>query len=160
MDRADLKVLRDYQAEIGVPVSENRLRSAIALAEYSPCFVFARRIRSIPSAVLGPVLNPPCILHLPFSIAGPLQRVCLRVLAIHRGAARKSPGGLLFLSHPRRFAWGVPSFSCVIPRSLQIRPRQSLARQSPPLPARLSARGSPKHAEAPCKNTKQCEARV
>jgi hypothetical protein len=33
--------------------------SILAAAEYRPCFVTARRIRSIPSAVFGPVLRPP-----------------------------------------------------------------------------------------------------
>jgi hypothetical protein len=41
--------------------------SALAAAEYRPCFVTARRMRSMPSAVLGPVLSPPWF----------LQRVCL-----------------------------------------------------------------------------------
>ena len=35
----------------------------------------------------GPVLAPPCILHLPFGIAGPLQGVQARVRAPHRGQA-------------------------------------------------------------------------
>jgi hypothetical protein len=34
-------------------------RSALARFEYRPCFVFACRMRSIPSAVFGPVLSPP-----------------------------------------------------------------------------------------------------
>jgi hypothetical protein len=33
--------------------------SARAAAEYRPCFVTARRMRSVPSAVFAPVLNPP-----------------------------------------------------------------------------------------------------
>jgi hypothetical protein len=38
-----------------------------------PCVVRAFRMRSNPSAVRGPVLAPPCILHFPQAIAGALQ---------------------------------------------------------------------------------------
>lgn len=85
-------------------------------------------MRSIPSSVFGPVLRPPCILHLPFRIAGAWQGDRLRVLAKQRGERVKSPGGLLFFSHPRRFAWGVPSLFEVIPRYPRI-PQRSLVLQ-------------------------------
>src|SRR5438128_1462100 len=62
----------------------NCCRSAIADAEYSPCFVVARRIRSIPSAVLGPVLRPPCSLQRPFRMAGDPHAPLRRFLAPHR----------------------------------------------------------------------------
>jgi hypothetical protein len=39
--------------------SRKRRCSAFAAALYRPCFVTARRMRSIPSAVFGPVLRPP-----------------------------------------------------------------------------------------------------
>ena len=35
-----------------------------------------------------------------------MQAVPRRVLAPHLGAFEKSPGGLLFFNHPRRFSWG------------------------------------------------------
>jgi len=60
-------------------------RAAIDLAEYRPCFQFAFLDRSRPSGVRGPVLLPPCILHLPFFIAGDLQGVPFLVLAPHLG---------------------------------------------------------------------------
>ena len=60
-------------------------RMAIDLAEYRPCFQFAFLDRSRPSGVRGPVLLPPCILHLPFFIAGALQGVPFLVLAPHLG---------------------------------------------------------------------------
>jgi hypothetical protein len=43
-------------------------RSALTCFVYRPCFNCARRIRSIPSAIFGPVLSPPCSgTHRPFS---------------------------------------------------------------------------------------------
>jgi len=66
-------------------------------------------MRSIPSAVFGPVLSPPWSLQRPFFIAGHWQWVLLLVFAPHRAAFAKSPGGLAFLSIPRRLSWGVPS---------------------------------------------------
>jgi hypothetical protein len=89
-------------------------RSSIAWALLRPCFHRALRDRSSPSGVLGPVLSPPCIRQRPLGIAGPLQGVPRRVLAPHRLAFRKSPGGLPFLSQPSfgttgaallRFVW-------------------------------------------------------
>ena len=56
-----------------------------ASAEYSPCFVLARRIRSKPSAVRGPVLLPPCSLQRPLAIAGDSHGFPLRVFAPQRG---------------------------------------------------------------------------
>jgi hypothetical protein len=50
-----------------------------------PCVVRAARIRARPSAVLGPVLLPPCIRHLPFGIAGDRHGLTLRVRAPQRG---------------------------------------------------------------------------
>ena len=57
----------------------------IISAPYRPWIVRAALMRSSPSAVLGPVLLPPCILHLPFGIAGCRHGVSLRVCAPHRG---------------------------------------------------------------------------
>jgi hypothetical protein len=45
------------------------------------------RMRSRPSAVRGPVLAPPCILHFPQAIAGALQAMPVLVWAPHRGEA-------------------------------------------------------------------------
>jgi hypothetical protein len=72
----------------------------------------------MPSRVFGPVLSPPCSLHLPFGIAGHWQRVPHLFFAPQRGDFEKSPEGLLFLKHPRRFSWGVSSFfiACPPPR--------------------------------------------
>jgi hypothetical protein len=56
-------------------------------AEYNPCFVFARRIRSKPSAVLGPVLLPPCIWHRLFRMAGAWHGLPFRLRAPQRGTA-------------------------------------------------------------------------
>jgi hypothetical protein len=61
-------------------MARNRLRSAIAAAESSPCFVLARRALSIPSFVLGPVLRPPCSLQRPFRMAGEPQALPRRFL--------------------------------------------------------------------------------
>jgi hypothetical protein len=44
-------------------------------------------MRCSPSGVHGPVLAPPCILHLPFGIAGPLQAMLILVRAPQRGVA-------------------------------------------------------------------------
>jgi hypothetical protein len=75
-------------------------RSALASAEYNPCFHRARLDRSSPSRVRGPVLAPPCMRHRPLRIAGALHSAPDRVLAPHRGAWLGSPGGLLFFSQP------------------------------------------------------------
>jgi hypothetical protein len=64
-------------------------------------------MRSIPSAVLGPVLQPPCIRQRPFGIAGDWHGDPRRVFAPHRGALEKSPGGFPFFNQPRRFAGGL-----------------------------------------------------
>src|SRR5712671_1377388 len=50
--------------------SHTRSCSARASAEYCPCFQRARRDRSSPSAVRGPVLGPLCIRHLPLLSPG------------------------------------------------------------------------------------------
>jgi len=73
---------------------------------YAPCFRRPRRLASRPSAVLGPVLLPPCIRHRPLRIAGDWHGVAFRVRAPQRRAFVKSPGGLPFLREPRRRAWG------------------------------------------------------
>ena len=88
---------------------KNRRRysaSSFARAENLPCFQLARRERSNPAAVRGPVLAPPCIRQRPLCIAGALHSSPFRVLAPHRGAVLGSPVGLLFFRCPRRFAWG------------------------------------------------------
>ena len=54
----------------------------------------------------GPVLFPPCILHLPFGIAGALQEVPFLVFAPHLGALFGFPRGLPFLNSMRLVAWG------------------------------------------------------
>ncbi len=61
------------------------LRSSITSALYRPCLVLAAFIRVRPSIVRGPVDMPPCILHLPFGIAGPRHGLPLRVRALQRG---------------------------------------------------------------------------
>jgi hypothetical protein len=75
-------------------------RSIFACMEYAPVFQLALRDRSNPSELRGPVLAPPCILQRPFGMAGLLQDVPSRVLAPHRIARLKSPGGLSFFSQP------------------------------------------------------------
>jgi len=72
-------------------------------AEYCPCFQFDFLDRSRPSGVRGPVLFPPCILHLPFAIAGALQGVPFLVLAPHRGPFIKlffAQGSFIVFLHP------------------------------------------------------------
>jgi len=75
-------------------------RSALAAAERKPWLQRARRERSKPSGVRGPVLAPPCIRQRPLRIAGARHFSPCRVLAPHRGAVFGSPGGLPFFSHP------------------------------------------------------------
>ncbi|MBA7491564.1 hypothetical protein ES702_02112 [subsurface metagenome] len=87
----------------------------MAFFVYLPCLRWTCLIFSIPSGVLGPVLFPPCSLHLPFFIAGAWHGAPFRVLAPHRGAFIKSPGGLSFLSHPLRFSWGLALSFIFIP---------------------------------------------
>ena len=60
-------------------------RSAIISAERPPWIVRAFLIRSIPSAVRGPVDFPPCIRHLPFGIAGDRHGLPILVRAPQRG---------------------------------------------------------------------------
>src|SRR5689334_15630613 len=74
--------------------------------------VRARRMRSIPSAVLGPVLAPPCIRHLPFAIAGPLHAFPLLVRAPQRGACNRP------LPHLYRSQLGPSRASPLIPLPL------------------------------------------
>jgi hypothetical protein len=83
--------------------------------EYRPCFVTARRIRSIPSAVRGPVESPPWFLQrvyrwlLMLHSAAALHGWPVRVFAQHRGPSRPhgprdalsaryaGKGGILFI---------------------------------------------------------------
>jgi hypothetical protein len=60
-------------------------RSSIISALYRPWIVRAFRIRASPSAVLGPVLLPPCIRQRPFGIAGCRHGCPLRIRAPQRG---------------------------------------------------------------------------
>jgi hypothetical protein len=95
--------------------SRTRFCSALASAEYRPCFQRARRDLANPSGVRGPVLAPPCIRHRPLRIAGARHSVPRRVLAPHLGAVFGSPGGFPFFSNP--FRAGVIyslDFVCVI----------------------------------------------
>src|SRR5947207_1036107 len=71
-----------------------------AVAEYEPCFQFARRDRAKPSGVRGPVLAPPCIRQRPLDIPGARHSLPRRVLAPHLEALFGSPGRLPFFSHP------------------------------------------------------------
>jgi hypothetical protein len=89
-----------------------RLLSRVSF-ENSPCFQFALCERAKPSGVFGPVLTPPCIRQRPFRIAGARHSDQLLVFAPHLGDRLGSPGGLPFLSHPRRFAWGSFVFFCI-----------------------------------------------
>ena len=63
----------------------------------------------------GPVLGPPCIRQRPFGMAGSSHGVPFRVLAPHFAAFERSPGGLPFLSQPRRCAWGLSTISAPTP---------------------------------------------
>jgi len=74
-------------------------RSSLTFAEYRPCRQFACRIRSMPSRVRGPVLFPPCILHLPLSIPNSHRRaqpLFLRRISSVHGVS------------PHFFSWVVP----------------------------------------------------
>ena len=63
-------------------------RAAIISADRSPCRHRARRLRSRPSIVRGPVLAPPCSRQRPFGIAAAWQGLPVRLdRAPHRGAA-------------------------------------------------------------------------
>ena len=59
---------------------------------YRPCLVCDARMRSMPSAVRGPVLLPPCILHRPFFMAADRQGEPARVLRRIAGRCPNSPG--------------------------------------------------------------------
>jgi len=102
--------------------------SCLAPIERRPCLVTACRMRSIPAAVLGPVLRPPCSLQRPFGIAGHLQELPRRFIAPHRGALEKSPEELPFLSLPRRLSWGVPAISAGYPHLCHLAPKGVLFR--------------------------------
>jgi hypothetical protein len=69
----------------------------------------------MPSEVFGPVLRPPWSLHRPLAIAGHWHGVPQRFFAPQRLTVVKSPGGLSFLSHPRRRSGGVSTVFCTIP---------------------------------------------
>ena len=92
--------------------SRKNRRRAIASLVNLPCRRFARRERSFPSGVRGPVLFPPCRRQRPFFIAGAWQGVPRRVLAPQRGAFEGSPTGLPFLRNRNscgsggRVVWG------------------------------------------------------
>ena len=61
-----------------------------------PCFVFAAMTRAFPSAVLGPVLLPPCSWHrVLFLRAGLRQADPRRVLAPHLVPGQWSPNRVL-----------------------------------------------------------------
>ncbi len=79
------------RARMNRQVARNRRAAGV----YSPCFVRAFATRARPSAVLGPVLLPPCMRQRPFCMAGPLHGQPCRVFAPQRGAAfnRASCGG-------------------------------------------------------------------
>jgi len=80
------------------------LNSALASAEYCPCFQLPLFERACPFWVRGPVLAPPCMRHLfLLRMAGERHLVPFLVFAPQRGAILGSPGGLPFLSHPRAF---------------------------------------------------------
>src|SRR5689334_5929862 len=87
----------------------NSRRAVIASTECVPCFQFARRHRSLPAAVTGPVDAPPCIrqrVYLPvtgFLIAGARQALPPRVFAPQRSDLDGSPDGLPFRRVPTRF---------------------------------------------------------
>ena len=66
---------------ISLRIAAASLRWAMASADFRPCFQFARRLRSRPSGVRGPVLGPPCIRQRPFAMAAARQGLPLRVQA-------------------------------------------------------------------------------
>jgi hypothetical protein len=66
-------------------------------ADRRPCLVLAAATRALPSAVLGPVLLPPCIRQRFFSLmAGFWQSFPLRVLARQRWPGQLGPSRLAF----------------------------------------------------------------
>ena len=65
-------------------------------ADRRPCLVLAAATRALPSAVLGPVLLPPCIRQRFLSLmAGFWQGVPLRVLARQRWPGQLGPSRVL-----------------------------------------------------------------
>src|SRR5215470_14710793 len=96
--------IRPARARRRRPWARAAARRARTGAEYPPWVRRARRQRSRPSAVRGPVLRPPCIRQRPFFMAGWRQEQPARVRAPQRGAARKSPDRAPFLRRPRRSA--------------------------------------------------------
>jgi hypothetical protein len=80
-----------------------------------PHFQVPPRMRSIPASVFGPVLSPLWSLHRPFAMAGHWQDVPRLFFAPQRRTRDRSPGGLPFLSHPRRGSWGTPSIFSMLP---------------------------------------------
>lgn len=80
-----ISISRSLTTRLASPRSRDTSRIS---ALHWPCFQPARRDRSNPSGVRGPVLLPPCSLHRPLGIAGPAQGHPARVRDPHRGAAR------------------------------------------------------------------------
>ena len=80
--------------------ADRRAWNARDSALYRPWIVRAATIRAFPSAVLAPVLPPPCMRHRPFFIAGPRHGQPRRVRAPQRGAALGLPCRLPFRSRP------------------------------------------------------------
>src|SRR5690348_8172003 len=68
---------------------------------YSPALKFASLLFSLPAAVRGPVLHPPCMRQRPFAIAAALHGAPPRVRAFapQRGAFPGSPTGLPLRNH-------------------------------------------------------------
>jgi hypothetical protein len=69
-------------------------------------------MRWSPSGVRGPVLSPPCILHLPFGIASPLQ--LSRSWCTRRSGQRHAPWASLCAS-PARYTRGSALDSLSLP---------------------------------------------
>jgi len=133
-------VTRVLRVGPAAPSSAGEIRRALlaSRANRPRAFHRARRLRSRPSAVLGPVLFPPWSRQRPFRIAGHWQAVPRRVLAPHRGAFDKSPRGFPFLRGPgSRFMGFIGHFclppSCPTPGP-HVRPREPF-RRDPRSPA-------------------------
>ena len=84
--------------------------SASASFEYRPCFVAARRMRSIPSGgSVGPVLEAAMYATRSVGHRWTPTASFLFGSSLHIGGpSRNRQGGFPFLSHPRRFRRGVP----------------------------------------------------
>ena len=83
-------ILADSRRKSATSLRACPLSCAMALATASrlPCLRGAPRQRALPSAVIAPVLAPPCMRHRPLGMAGARQGWCVRLLAApHRGAA-------------------------------------------------------------------------